>query len=104
MDRKNVSRSIRRSIIRRERRDEFYKDRRLYFEVQSHYSGWFKKKLEGWVVVALRVEGSSCAAPMGSFGYIVEDDISPLFPTKFGAYRWIVENIVDDEDIDHYIY
>lgn len=93
------------SQLLRARRDLIYNAKREHFEVEELFSGflWWRK-FEGWVVNVLRVEGSSCAAVGGSLGYIVPETISDVFPTKFGAYRWIVENIQDMDDVDFYIY
>jgi hypothetical protein len=108
---KIVKRSIRRSIAKRRGISaikngwDVYTDRRTCFEVEPIYKGWFKwRNLTGWVVNALRVEGAMCAAVGGSMGYVVKDPITEVLPTKFSAYRWIIENIRDYEDIAHYLY
>ena len=102
MDRKSISRSIRKSIAKRALKDEVYNEKREFFEVNPVYKGFFRKKLDGWIVDALVVEGDCCAAPGGSIGYVVPMEASPLFPTKFSAYRWIVNNIKDYDDVYYY--
>lgn len=102
---KNQSRSNRRSIQKRIEKYDLYREKREQFEIVEVTSGFFRwKKSLGWVVNVLRVEGASCAAVGGSLGYIVEEQISDILPTKFAAYRWLSENVQDYNDLNFFLY
>jgi len=102
MNRRDLPRSLRRSIALRASEDEVYNEKREYFSILPVYKGFWKPKLVGWCVNSIKVEGASCAAPGGSIGYIVEYEISPVFPLKFSAYRWLAENVQTFEDLYHF--
>jgi hypothetical protein len=95
----------RRLAIRRKSERDLYRERRQYFEIQPEYKGWFwKKRLIGYVVYVFRVEGWSMAASYGSVGTVVEYPISEIQPTKFAAYRWILNNVCDYDDFCSFVY
>lgn len=100
-----MKREIRRSVTRRSRASNLYDDLREFFEVAPVYKGWFRwRRVVGWTVNALHVEGASGAAVGGSLGYMISETISDVLPTKFSGYRWILENIQDDDDLYYYLF
>ena len=103
MYRQHLKRSIRRSIALRASNDSVYNEKRTFFEIDTAYKGFWKPKLLGWTVNSRVVEGASHAVIGGNLEFVVSEPISPVFPTKFGAYRWLAENIQDYEDVYYFI-
>lgn len=95
----------RRLSVRQKQNRGLYQERRCSFDILAKYEGWlWRKRLVGYVVYALKVVGASCAAPMGSVGSLVDYPISDVCPTKFSAYRWLLNNVRDYDDLSHYVY
>ena len=101
-----TNRAYRRRLgLRQKQNRDLYRELREHFEIMPEYTGWFWwKRMTGYVVYVLKVEGASCAAPMGSLGHVVEYPISDVCPTKFSAYRWLLHNVCDYNDLGHFIY